>query len=305
MQNLTFVDYCRSGDLANAKKYLELHPEFDIHINNEKPFYSSCANGHLEVAQWLWSLDQTTKIHDAFVISCINGHLEMAKWLVDLSQPVWNLTYHQRLGSNRYICFGDRYSEAFRLSCANGHLEVAKFLLSLNESIVLGPEKIPLEEFSYREETYVNDDDDYAFRFSCANGHLDVAQWLWDMEYSCISMHAYQVALDLSLQNKQTKVSEWLCSLGNLMFGKFCEYGEIDLAQWLLNLNVGVDIRDDDDYAFRVSCYSKRLNVVKWLCTLCNEYSYFVQNREIHSVSHSCQKNKSGNCLAGECFTCF
>jgi hypothetical protein len=42
-------------------------------------------NGHLDVAQWLYSLDDHTNIHalndDAMIYACSGGHLDMVIWL--------------------------------------------------------------------------------------------------------------------------------------------------------------------------------------------------------------------------------
>jgi hypothetical protein len=50
----------------------------------------SCRKGHLEVAQWLWSISkETIDLHaqdeDAFISSCVNGHLEVVQWLWSIS----------------------------------------------------------------------------------------------------------------------------------------------------------------------------------------------------------------------------
>jgi hypothetical protein len=115
-----FINHCENGDLINAKKHLELYPDIDIHANKDEAFNWSCGYGYLEIAQWLWSLDQTIDIHAdneyAFRYSCGCGHLEVAKWLLSLNQ---NIDIH--------VCNED----AFCGSCERGHLEVAKWLCTL------------------------------------------------------------------------------------------------------------------------------------------------------------------------------
>ncbi len=51
-------------------------------------FVFSCANGYLEVAKWLWGLNQNINIHIgdeyAFRLSCSRGRLKVAIWLCTL-----------------------------------------------------------------------------------------------------------------------------------------------------------------------------------------------------------------------------
>ncbi len=37
-----FINYCKDGDLINAKKYFEENPNIDIHAENEEAFRYSC-----------------------------------------------------------------------------------------------------------------------------------------------------------------------------------------------------------------------------------------------------------------------
>ena len=59
MNELTIA--CRGGNLEWAKiirsNNLSLQKPFDIHYNKEQPFRESCANGHLHIVEWLYSLE--------------------------------------------------------------------------------------------------------------------------------------------------------------------------------------------------------------------------------------------------------
>jgi hypothetical protein len=46
-----FINYCKNGDLINAKKHYDENPNIDIHAKNEQAFRSSCGCGRLEVAK--------------------------------------------------------------------------------------------------------------------------------------------------------------------------------------------------------------------------------------------------------------
>jgi hypothetical protein len=115
-------------------------------------FLSSCANRHLEVAQWLWSIsNEMIDIHAdseyAFRWSCENGYLEVAQWL-------WSI-------SNEIIDIHAEDEWAFRWSCQQGYLEIAQWLWSISNRTI---------------DIYAKNE--WAFRMSCINGHLEVAQWL-------------------------------------------------------------------------------------------------------------------------------
>ncbi len=83
-------------------------------------------SGHLEVAKWLWSLDQNINIHAwdewAFRLSCSRGYLEVAKWLWSLDQ---NINIY---ANNDFI---------FRFSCEYGYLEEAKWLCTICDNYYL------------------------------------------------------------------------------------------------------------------------------------------------------------------------
>ena len=53
-------------------------------------FRVTCQNGHLEVAQWVYSLggvDHHTEDEGALQRACQNGHLETVQYLFDLGIP--------------------------------------------------------------------------------------------------------------------------------------------------------------------------------------------------------------------------
>jgi hypothetical protein len=81
----------------------------------------ACQNGHIQVAQWLFSIKPTLDIsaenNYAFRMACQNGHIQVAQWLFSI-KPTLDISA--------------KHEYAFRLACQNGHLEVAQWIQSLN-----------------------------------------------------------------------------------------------------------------------------------------------------------------------------
>lgn len=93
-----FFKACRYGYLEIAKFLLKNYPnEINLFADFEYAFQTSCENGRLEVAMWLYSLSQGGRkfdihlYHDrALYISVYNGHLEVHQWLSDLIETKEN-----------------------------------------------------------------------------------------------------------------------------------------------------------------------------------------------------------------------
>src|SRR5438309_1422509 len=84
----------------------------------KKGFIWNCANDHIDVARWLFSLGSVDIYADdecAFRESCKNGHLNVAQWLYSLG----DVDIHA----------GNEY--AFRWSCREVHINIAQWLYSL------------------------------------------------------------------------------------------------------------------------------------------------------------------------------
>ena len=165
--NDIFTKICGMGFLEYAKYFVNEN-EIDIHAYNDYAFRLSCENGHLELAQWLIQLGESsgyTKIDihasnkDAFRSSCYHGHIEVAQWLVQLgeSDGYTKIDIHVL---NEF---------AFKWSCLYGHLNIARWLIELGES-------------SSYTKIDIHTDNDYAFRWSCHNGHIEIARWLISLD---------------------------------------------------------------------------------------------------------------------------
>lgn len=126
--NQAFRSSCENGHLEVAKYVYSLgeideNGTIDIHVYNDEPFRKSCANGHLEVAQFIYSFGKVNIHADndfAFIKSCENNHVEIVQWLISLD------------GFQNFR-ISDRIQQLFEHACMNNHLGIAKYLFDLNK----------------------------------------------------------------------------------------------------------------------------------------------------------------------------
>lgn len=81
-----FLKMCEWGYLEDAKKLLNACPnEININIYQDQAFRLACGNGHLEVANWLLSINKNINVracnHWAAKMAKINGHYAVLKML--------------------------------------------------------------------------------------------------------------------------------------------------------------------------------------------------------------------------------
>ena len=245
------------GSYLETAKWLYLFGEIDIHSNHEAPFHEACEKGKLVNAQWIYSLggvDIHTFEEYAFRIACESGHLSIAKWLYSLG------------GVNVNIL--EEYS--FVNACINGNLAVAKWLYHIapinvnaqdNTAFISACEwgEVEIVKWLISLDKYdINYYDDLPFRIACASGNGDIAKLLLE---KCDTIN--------------------VSALNDYAFIQACIGGHLDIAQWLY-YNFDVDIRNNDDEAFRVTCDSyipntwsrNRLRTIEWLAHEVHDYDY-------------------------------
>lgn len=86
----SFIICCSIGNLELLKwLYVNTHTEIDIHIHDDTPFLYAIAEGHFDIARWLYHISIADKklvnIHAdnnyAFLIACHLGRLDICQWL--------------------------------------------------------------------------------------------------------------------------------------------------------------------------------------------------------------------------------
>ena len=94
----------------------------------------------------------------------------------------------------------------------------------------------------------------------CKHGNLQKIQ-----EYYCNYYNDFNKILDISADNE----SAFVCA---------CDYGHLEVAQWLLEMKPDIDISAGGDDAFCFACYNGHLKVAQWLLYLKPTIDVFVYN---------------------------
>jgi ankyrin repeat protein len=163
----------------------------DISAQDNDAIIWACANGHLEVAQWLHSLGSniSAKDNNAIIWTCINGHLDVAQWL------------HSH-GAN----ISDKNNDAIIHACVYGHLDVAQWFHSHGADI------------SAQYNT--------AIIYACANGHLAVAQWLYSLGADILAQDNKAIILACQYDGAvgvRSPIVEWLIDI-HYKYGGYIQF---------------------------------------------------------------------------------
>jgi hypothetical protein len=148
----SFINACKEGNLEEAINIYTKHKP-NIHALDDYAFRLACSQGHLNIASWLYGLEDKPNIHAfddcAFRSACYYGHINIAQWLYGLKDK-----------PNIHAVD----DEAFRYACKNGHIKITQWLYGLEDK------------------PNIHTDDDYAFRYACYFGHINIAQWLYGLD---------------------------------------------------------------------------------------------------------------------------
>jgi hypothetical protein len=160
MEQRKFLGACKTGDIQTLRS-LD-YSKIDIHAYDEWAFRYTCINSHLNIIQFLLTLEPKygrinihVKDEDAFRRACENGHLDIVQFLLTLESEYGRINIHAEGGY------------AFRYACENGHLDVVKYLLSLE------PDHGRIN---------IHACDEWAFRWACDSWRLNVVKFLLSLE---------------------------------------------------------------------------------------------------------------------------
>jgi hypothetical protein len=179
----SFIQACKKGNLKKAINIYTKHKP-NIHTRDDEAFRYACVFGHINIAQWLYGLDDKPNIHAdddyAFRFVCLIGYINIAQWLYGLEDKP------------NIHALDD---EAFRFTCSSGHINIAQWLYGLDDK------------------PNIHAKDDEAFRFACYFGHINIAQWLYGLDYKP-NIHAKDdYAFRWSCEKGHINIASWLSTI--------------------------------------------------------------------------------------------
>lgn len=243
-----FHFFCRHGYIDLAKGYLRIK-DFNINSKDDEAICLACQEGHLKMAQWLYSIGGKIDSQDnwCFDIGISRGNLELLKWIHSLGK----IDIHEK---NEYM---------FRTACSLGKLEVAKWIHSLGD-------------------VDIHTAGDYAFISSCMENHVDVIKWL----YSFGDINLYydnNVLIKFICQKGNLDTFQWIISLGDLdihedneiYFRIACNSGHLEFAKWIYD-TCNINIKAQKNETFNFACSNNNLSIATWLKSI-NPTEYFFE----------------------------
>lgn len=122
------------------------------------------------------------------------------------------------------------------------------------------------------------------FELCCRNNNINVAKWWhtstlarnrgYTIDISTITSHT--LAFSFKRGRRELAVAKWLYKLdpkhitkiGQEALNLRCQLhnDKIGAVKWLQS--IGVNVRNDDDSAFKISCDNGNINIAKWLFSL-------------------------------------
>jgi ankyrin repeat protein len=244
-----FNTYLQFGKIGALKYLVSIDKSLDIHSFKEHSFRVACEHGHLDIAQWLFSLDDINlhALDDyAFRWACKMGHLELAQWL-----------HQTALAVDSPIDIHAESEYAFRWACKLGHLSVIQWLTTVGS-------------------IDIHSEGEYSFKWSCWLGNDQTARWLYQHSLNINSPVNIHIANDFAFRwasrNGHLQILQWIYSLGGTdihaeneyAFRWLCRNGHMEAVEWLLSLG-GVNIHAENEYALRYACEGGYLDIVKVL----------------------------------------
>lgn len=259
--NNKFINACDNGNLIEAQTYYT-----DININ--KGFEHACKYGHLNIVQWLHSLDDNMD-NDRYEIglmwACRYGHLEMVKWLLSLGVDNYDIT------------------EGLRLACINNHLNIVKLMYSLGIDIThdyvegspfllaCSYNNLEMAQWLQSIGADIHANREEAFNSACYNEHLEIVQWLWQFEINLVFIHTIP----------SEKILTKIFQLNENEIKLFTAAIELDYEKIKELIEAGINYTILDHFIFKKSCYQNAIDIVEYLSNCDDRYFFILRDKKI------------------------
>ena len=229
-------------------------------INEETIFYLACKYGHLDMARWIYSIDQdqiyikSIRCCTSFYISCYYGYFDMAKWIYSIDP-------------NQIKVSNNSNQTPFYVACLNGHIDIVKWIYSID------PDQIKIK----------NKNSFTPFHATCSNKRIDIAKWIYSIDPDQIKIENINgfTSFYASCYNGNFDIAKWIYSIdpdqlnikNNVGFTSFyasCYNGHIDIAKWIYSIDSKqIKIRTNVGYTpLYTACLNGQLDVVKWIYSI-------------------------------------
>lgn len=308
MAEQLFVDLCiYPWNISKIKNLFDMYkhdpepnPEMndfkiDIHYNNDLPFYTSCDNGNLPVANFIIEYIENpdnatcnyisrTTIEKALIIVIAHNHIEMLKFLENYIQK---MAYYETIHANTNATYFTimNWSNCFIWSNIIEKAFETKITFNM----------IPMLSYLYETGKYFTPYIlSYILKKSCHNGYSDIIKWILsiikdanginDITKIDLSANCYEY-LRLSFNTPYyTDIQHILLNESLPIKPEYLKYifqcccispnGKLDIAKQLYTLapnsGISLNLSNNNYKLFKSICMANKVDIAKWIYTLAN-----------------------------------
>lgn len=255
-------------------------------------FINCCYNGNLQSIKFLYKKIKRNIVIEGFRIMCSNNHYLCVKWL-----------YHK-------IPQKDIYDNLFKLvKKKNINIDIIKILYYKLKPVY--PLKLPLflcinDKFIWwikENEEYFMNYIQYYLNIICYYGYFDTLMYI--KKY--IKKEHIQGAFISSCEDSSGYfISKWLYhnyTIDNNTIERALLYSNnLETIQWLYNPSI--NLRKNNNAYFIYNCINSNIEIVEWLTTIYNNYSYVSMDNIIIDYTIGLYIIHQDIHLEGECSIC-
>lgn len=116
-----FLTMCIESNIVDIKTFYEANKsKINILYYDNKLIKILCAQGKLDILQWLYTIDNKIKFKiDDVILTRVNGKYDVLKWIFSVCKDLIPLLKYNN-------------HSAFRTACKNNYIDIARFLQSIN-----------------------------------------------------------------------------------------------------------------------------------------------------------------------------